>query len=308
LTPTFLTAARATPFTRKNTSDSSLAAAASNNPSRLNPESRNQSLLTLRNRGRSNSKNNSKMSSVSRGRSRLASKLGSAVGNALSRHSSYNFTRMDDKGDGIGSLNPHQVAIGVVVDNLRPLISESVLPRWRKIMKQCWHTNASKRPQIDEMVAELAVCKEEGLKRLELSLANASLYEKKVTVFAFKSKDRVIVYKSWGTGSSQKGDYIIVGIADDVYTCDAPIFHKTYMLDNTDKGGDPSQYRKTGKIFALKMAEDWLMETMEGRLRASIEYATIIVHRSAHTNKSHDDYVPATLQHYNTRHRRHGDG
>ena len=49
------------------------------------------------------------------------------------------------------------------------------------------------------------------------------------------------VYKTWGTGESKRGDYVIVGPDDDVYTCDAAIFMKTY--EPVD-GDEPHLFRK----------------------------------------------------------------
>lgn len=44
-----------------------------------------------------------------------------------------------------------------------------------------------------------------------------------------------------GTGEGKRGDWVLVGVGDDVYTCDAAIFRKTYARV---PNGLPNQYRK----------------------------------------------------------------
>lgn len=159
------------------------------------------------------------------------------------------------------NMSPHQAALAVITEDKRPDIPLFVPPKFAQLIQQCWSRDPSKRPSFPQVIEALAVLKKEGLPRIELSLANTKLYRKKTTVFAFKSKDAVIVYKPWGTGEGKKGDWVLVGPGDDVYTCDAAIFAKTYSLVDKDK---PHLYRKTGSIFALQMDRDFLMETLEG--------------------------------------------
>lgn len=138
----------------------------------------------------------------------------------------------------------------------------SVPPKFASLMSDCWQRDPRQRPTFQSILQRLAILKQEGLPRIELSVAaGAKLYRKKTLVFAYKSKDPVIVQKSWGTGEGKKGDYILVGPGDDVYTCDASIFRNTYSLVDPDQ---PHLYRKTGSIWALLMNRDFLMETLEG--------------------------------------------
>jgi hypothetical protein len=56
------------------------------------------------------------------------------------------------------------------------------------------------------------------------------------------------VYKPWGTGEGKKGDWVLVGPNDDVYTCDAAIFLKTYVRVDPTR---PHLFRKTGKLALM---------------------------------------------------------
>jgi serine/threonine protein kinase len=159
------------------------------------------------------------------------------------------------------NMNPHQAALAVINEDKRPDIPAFVPPNFVKLIQDCWHRDPKKRPAFPAILERLKKLKEEGLPRLELSLDNARLYQKKTAVFAFKSKDAVIVYKNWGTGEGKKGDWVIVGPNDDVYTCDAKIFQKTYTRVDEKK---PHMFKKTGKVLALQMDHDFLMKTLEG--------------------------------------------
>lgn len=159
------------------------------------------------------------------------------------------------------NMNPHQAALAVISEDKRPDIPKFVPPNFVTLIESCWQRDPKKRPSFPEVLKALRKLKEEGLPKLELTLNNAHLYRKKTTVYAFKSKDRVIVYKSWGTGESKKGDWVLVGPDDDVYTCDAKIFLKTYSLVDQDH---PHMYRKTGKVFAKLMKDAFLIATLEG--------------------------------------------
>mmetsp|Transcript_37103 Transcript_37103/g.72883 ORF Transcript_37103/g.72883 Transcript_37103/m.72883 type:complete len:793 (+) Transcript_37103:39-2417(+) len=157
-------------------------------------------------------------------------------------------------------MNPHQAALAVVTKDLRPKIPEFIPPGFAQLIADCWTRNPKQRPTMKEVIPRLKKLKEDGLPRTNLSLKNSKLWRKKVTVFAFRSKDPVTVSKSWGTGEGKPGDYVVVGQGEDVYTCDYAIFKKTYAaLPDL-----PHMYRKIGKIFALKMDRDFLIETLEG--------------------------------------------
>ena len=159
-----------------------------------------------------------------------------------------------------GALNPHQAALAVIAEDRRPDIPPFVPPKFAALMRDCWLRDPRARPSLPQVLERLAVLRKEGLPRLELGLGVAKLYRKKTLVFAYKSKDAVIVYKPWGTGEGKKGDWVLVGPGDDVYTCDAAIFLRTYSRVDAR----PHLYRKTGAIFALQMDRDFLMETLEG--------------------------------------------
>eukprot|EP01006_Ploeotia_vitrea_P007652 TRINITY_DN1771_c0_g1_i1.p1 TRINITY_DN1771_c0_g1~~TRINITY_DN1771_c0_g1_i1.p1 ORF type:complete len:798 (+),score=383.68 TRINITY_DN1771_c0_g1_i1:124-2517(+) len=158
-------------------------------------------------------------------------------------------------------MNPHQAALAVLTDDARPTIPEYVPPRWRDLISECWARDASRRPSFKSVLKKLKVITNEGLPRLNLTTDNAHLYRKKHAVFAFRSKDQVTVFKSWGTGESKRGDWVIVGSGDDVYTCDAEIFEKTY--EKVD-GDEPNMYRKTGYTLAREMDKAFLIQTLEG--------------------------------------------
>lgn len=161
------------------------------------------------------------------------------------------------------SMSPHQAALAVIAEDKRPDIPSFVPPKFAALMRDCWLRDPRCRPTLPQVLERLGVLRKEGLPRIELSLGVARLYRKKTLVFAYKSKDAVIVYKPWGTGEGKKGDWVLVGPGDDVYTCDAAIFIKTYSPVESSDGG-PHLYRKTGSIFALEMDRDFLMETLEG--------------------------------------------
>ncbi len=158
-------------------------------------------------------------------------------------------------------MNPHQAALAVVTDNYRPEIPAFVPPKFRELIEACWHPDPSKRPTFQIIADKLKELEQLGLPRTELNLSNAKLYMKKAAVYAFKSKDVAIVSKPWGTGESKKGDYVVVGPNDDVYTCDATIFAKTYSPVD---GPEPFMFRKTQRVLARRQSRDFLMETLEG--------------------------------------------
>jgi serine/threonine protein kinase len=184
-----------------------------------------------------------------------------------------------------GDMTTHQAALAVLSDDYRPDIPAFVPPRMRSLIENCWLKDPKERPLFMDVIEELKNIRSDGLPRLELSLdlEGTHMFEKKTTVFAFKSRDTVIVNKPWGTGEAQKGDYVVIGPDDDVYTCAADIFDRTYALVtdldvDVDGDGDVDvdggagaqkwlrshEYRKVGKIFAKEMLEDFLLETLEG--------------------------------------------
>lgn len=159
-------------------------------------------------------------------------------------------------------MNPHQAALAVMTEDARPEIPDYVPPRLQALIRRCWARDPAVRPTFAQVLRELALVREEGLPRTHLTVDNATLYRKRHPVYAFKSRDAVTVSKKWGTGTSQRGDYVIVGPADDVYTCAADIFHRTYQaVDDPDR---PNAYRKVTTVLALEMKGAFLIETLEG--------------------------------------------
>ncbi len=118
------------------------------------------------------------------------------------------------------NLNPHQAALAVIAEDKRPHIPAFVPPKFGALMQACWLRDPHQRPSMAEILSALSILKNEGLPRIELSmqLSHVALYRKRTLVFAYKSKDSVIVYKPWGTGEGKKGDWVLVGPGDDVYT------------------------------------------------------------------------------------------
>jgi serine/threonine protein kinase len=157
-------------------------------------------------------------------------------------------------------MNSHQAALAVMTQDTRPRVPDYTPPRVRNLIERCWHRDPAQRPPFHQILQELKVIAEEGLPRLELTLANAHLYRKKHHVYAFPSRDVVTVHKPWGTGRSKPSDWVIVGPGDDVYTCAADIFFKTYEPVPDRK----FMYRKTGLILAKQMEKAYLLETLEG--------------------------------------------
>jgi serine/threonine protein kinase len=162
-------------------------------------------------------------------------------------------------------LSAHQLMLAVIGDGLRPTLPPFLTPELADLIRQCWHRDPAARPSAATLMSELDRLQHTALPRLELGPHNAKLYTKKHGVIAFRSKDRVSVRKSWGLGEGKKGDYVIIGPGDDVYTCDADVFRQTY---ERVPGGEVNAYRKTQRIFARRCSKDCLITTHEG-----LEYA-----------------------------------
>lgn len=159
-------------------------------------------------------------------------------------------------------MNPHQAALAVITEDARPVIPDFVPPRFHSLIEDCWQRDPDRRPSFTAVLEALAVITKEGLPRTHLTSTNARFYRKSHVVSAFQSKDIVTVFKSWGTGQSKPGDWIIVGPNDDVYTCDAAIFMKTY--EPVKGQNSPNLYRKVGMILAKEMDRAFLIDTLEG--------------------------------------------
>lgn len=159
--------------------------------------------------------------------------------------------------------NVHQIVLAVVDQDARPTMFPYIPLVLAKLLAQCFAADPSMRPTAKEVVAVLQELQRTGLPRTVLGPQNGStLYVKTATVFAFQVTDRVVCRKDWGTVTSSPGDWIIVGPGNDVYTCDDPIFQRTYA--SVGASGQPHEYRKHARTWALELAEDVLIETLEG--------------------------------------------
>jgi serine/threonine protein kinase len=159
-------------------------------------------------------------------------------------------------------MNPHQAVLAILTEDARPRIPDFVPPRMAELIGECWARDPARRPSFAQILERLDVIRREGVPRLELSLDNARLYRKRHFVHAFRCKDEVTVFKSWGTGVSKKGDWVIVGPDDDVYTCDAAVFAATY--EPVRESNEPHTFRKVGRVLARQMPRAFLVQTLEG--------------------------------------------
>mmetsp|Transcript_22763 Transcript_22763/g.33945 ORF Transcript_22763/g.33945 Transcript_22763/m.33945 type:complete len:828 (-) Transcript_22763:218-2701(-) len=157
-------------------------------------------------------------------------------------------------------MNPHQATLKILMEDARPTIPEFVPKNPTKLIEDCWGKDFKSRPMFDEIVTRLKEIDEQGIPREVLTMQNAKLYRKKTLVYAFRSKDRFVFYKSWGKSTSALNDYVLIGPGGDAYTCAADRFEATYEL----AGRAPHVYRKTSKILAKRMEQEFLLETLEG--------------------------------------------
>lgn len=147
----------------------------------------------------------------------------------------------------------------------RPRLPESLSPRFKKLINDCWHQNPRERPEFQYILEELRGLKKDGPMKLTLvEGTNASVYRKKAIVTAFKSRDPITVLKAWGKNVGKAGAYIICGDAKDVYICEPEVFEQTYeQVGNRDF----HQYRKTGTVLARLMAEPFAVKTAGGMVQ-----------------------------------------
>lgn len=102
-------------------------------------------------------------------------------------------------------------------------------------------------------------------------LPNGSkLYQKKLTVFAYLSKDGAIYRKGWGDQDMNCEHMVIVGPSPnegfDVYGCDLGRFQETY--EEVRPGSN--EYRKTGTVRAVQMDEPFSVTTIvDGRVEVN---------------------------------------
>jgi len=157
-------------------------------------------------------------------------------------------------------MNPHQATLAVLMEDVRPKIPDFVPRNPRRLIEACWQKDTKSRPMFPDIIKWVKDIDEEGIPRLNLTMENAKLYRKKTLVYAFKSKDRFVFYKTWGKSTSMPNDYVIIGPGGDAYTCAADRFEATYEL----AGRQPHVYRKITKILAKCMEQEFLLETLEG--------------------------------------------
>lgn len=131
--------------------------------------------------------------------------------------------------------------------------------------------------------------------RIVVDASNAAQYCKKLTVYAYRSKDPVVVNKDWGLSEGEPGDWVIIspGVRacasrgprpshsltrradspvacacalprslrqDDVYLCNAQLFASTYRLIP----GTENKYKKTGVVWARRMDGEFTAQTASG--------------------------------------------
>lgn len=159
-------------------------------------------------------------------------------------------------------MNPHQATLAVVLEDARPPIPAFIPPKFKELIEACWHRDPAVRPDFPSIIQQLKQLEKLGLPRVNLTPENAKFYAKKAAVYAFVSRDVVIVNKPWGIGESKRGDYVIVGPNDDVYTCDATVFKNTYVPVDDPKA--KNKYKKAQLILAVQQQQDFLIETLEG--------------------------------------------
>eukprot|EP00954_Amorphochlora_amoebiformis_P023627 1361229-Amorphochlora_amoeboformis.AAC.1 len=116
---------------------------------------------------------------------------------------------------------PFQATLAVLMEDVRPKIPDFVPRNPRRLIEACWQKDTKSRPMFPDIIKWVKDIDEEGIPRLNLTMENAKLYRKKTLVYAFKSKDRFVFYKTWGKSTSMPNDYVIIGPGGDAYTCAA---------------------------------------------------------------------------------------
>lgn len=184
-------------------------------------------------------------------------------------------------------MTPHQAALAVITRQARPKIPHYVPNGLATLIKACWHQDPSMRPNFEGILVALDRLAKMGLPKLELATGNSGLYQKKTRVNAFQTSDVVIVYKAGMSTKAgmrcKRNDWVVVGTDDDVYTCDDVIFRKTYGLVE----GTIQEFKKTGKIRARPMPNDFLIETLEG-----MEYGTAHDYLAQNADAEHGEQWP----------------
>lgn len=110
---------------------------------------------------------------------------------------------------------------------------------------------------------KLAQVNESGEVGITLTSDTAEVYRKKLVVHAFRTRDPVTFNKHWGTSKGSGGDYVIVGVDDDLYVCPKAVFESSYQ----PVAGEPNKFRKTGHMFARRMPHEFKVRTSAGLQR-----------------------------------------
>jgi len=106
---------------------------------------------------------------------------------------------------------------------------------------------------------------EDGTTLISLNASNANAYRKKLTVYAFQSRDPCRFDKHWGVSQGAGGDFVIVGVDGDVYSCPKKLFEETYVAVT----GEPNKYRKVGVMYARHMTHAFKVRTASGVQRGT---------------------------------------
>lgn len=106
---------------------------------------------------------------------------------------------------------------------------------------------------------------DDGSMLIELNNRNAEAYRKKLMVYAFQSKDPCRFDKHWGPSTGSGGDFVIVGVDGDLYSCPRATFEATYE----PIAGEPHRYRKTGVMYARHMSHAFKVRTDNGFQRGA---------------------------------------
>lgn len=116
-----------------------------------------------------------------------------------------------------------------ITKGFRPHLPNSMSRELQGLISKCWSTDPNQRPTMQQVYETLEKVRKQGPPRISLVLGvNAHRYRKSKTIFAYRSKDAVKIYKDWGVSSGGKGTMIIFSGDDDVYLCDPDTFSTTY--------------------------------------------------------------------------------
>ena len=148
----------------------------------------------------------------------------------------------------------------ITIKNERPQLSQSMQIEFRQLIEKCWSNVPVDRPSGVNILQALLRIKQMGPPKLILIKGiNASEYRKRLTVYAYRSKDPVTVHKDWGVNIGKRGDIVIFSGEDDVYVADRDTFQSSY--EKVSFSIDSNEYRKTGRILARCMEESFAIKS-----------------------------------------------